>query len=282
VLSSDRSCLFHFVRFEKSKIQSERKQNTCQHTITHQLFEQPARTAMIFINRRRNIISAPVPAPRKGVRFDDQRNQVLEIQTVITLEEGIVEKLWYQSWEHKDNKRAIKEEAHVWRKTGMGILLRDTFASTNASKTQRCLNAFVQLADGDYVRGIERHLSQQHDQQRVQGKRNFVQNVLEQARYLESHPFLTDDEKRNKLAQFSALQSKVSEVFARRLGKADETVALQGEDPKAAAKLVSKLFRNEMRRTRSLEEHANVMPTHESRRRTSVPSLASGAMMMGF
>jgi hypothetical protein len=221
-------------------------------------------------------------APCKGVRFNDERNQVVEIQTVITLEEGIVEKLWYQPWEHQENKRTMKEEAREWRKTGLGILLRDVFASPNESRTQRCLNAFAQLADGEYARGIERHLSQQHDRQRVQGRRNFIQDVLEQARYLESHPFLSEDEKSNKLAEFSALQSKCSEVFARRLGKADEAAALQGEDPKAAVRLASRLFRIEMRRSRSLEAPpSDVMPTHESRRRVSVPipTSASASMM---
>jgi len=192
---------------------------------------------------------------------------------VINIEEGIAEKLWYQPWERKEHKRAIKRDAREWRQTGLGILLHDTFVNPNPKETQCCLNAFVQLADEAYSRGIERYLSQQHDEQRVERKRNFVQDVLEQARYLDSLRNVSEDEKRDKLAEFSALQSKCAEVFARRIGKADETVVLKGEDPSAAAKLVSKLFRNEFRRTRSLDNAAttptnsnnsNVMPTVES------------------
>ncbi|CAB9503577.1 expressed unknown protein [Seminavis robusta] len=229
--------------------------------------------------------------PTQRVRFNDECNQIVEVQSVITVEEGIVEKLWYQPWEHKENKRAIKRDARQWRKSGLGILLRDTFGNPNPQHTQTCLDAFVQLADADYVRGIERHLSQQHDEMRVERKRFFVQDVVEQARYLQAHPNLTEDEKLTKLAEFSTLQSKCAEVFAHRIGKADERVVRKGEDPKAASKLVSKLFRNEFRRSRSLEAQssANVMPTHESRhkrnltpRRISVPPLSSGGMMMGI
>ena len=235
---------------------------------------------MHFGNRQQKTVRTP----RKGghVHFNDDCNQIVEIQSVMTIEEGIHEKLWYQPWEQKEHKTAIKEEAREWRKTGLGILLRDTFVNPNASQTQRCLDAFVQLGDSEYVRGIERHLSQQHYQQRVGFRQSFVQDVLEQARYLESHPFLTNDERRNKLAEFSSLQSKCAEVFARRLGKADEKVAHAGEDPKAASKLVSKLFRNEMRRSRSLEVPNKIIPTHESRRRISAPALSSGGMMMGL
>jgi hypothetical protein len=230
---------------------------------------------MIFNNKRRNNVKISAPSP-KGVRFNDECNQVLEIQSVMTIEEGIVEKLWYSPSYHKENKQAIRDEAREWRKTGLGILLQDTFVSPNAPLAQHCLNAFAQLAEGEYMRGIERHLCREHDEQRVKRRRNFVQDVLEQARYLESHPFLSEDEKRTKLAEFSALQSKCAEVFARRLGKADETAILQGENPKFAARLASKLAGNEMRRSRSYEVQSNVMPTHESKRRVSFPVIGSG------
>lgn len=253
---------------------------------------------MIFTHPKKDNNSSSATTPvvgtsscKKGVRFNDQQNQIVEVESFVTMscseEDNIVEKLWYQPWEQKEHKRAIKRDAREWRKTGLGILLRDAFVNPNPQQTQNCLNAFVQLAGDDYVRGIERHLSQQHDEQRVERKRCFVQDVVEQALYLQAHSNLSDDEKRQKLAEFSALQSKCAEVFAHRIARADETVVKQGEDPKAAAKLVSKLFRNEFsRRSRSVECQSNVMPTHESKtsRRISVPhySTSNGLMMMGF
>jgi hypothetical protein len=221
---------------------------------------------------------------RKGVRFDDQRNRIVEIEPMVNADEGItVEELWYQPWERKEHKRQLKLSAREWRQTGLGILLHDTFVNPNPKQAQSCLNAFTQLADSEYSRGIERYLSQQHDEQRIERKRSFVQDVLQQARYLETIRTLTDDEKVLKLAEFSALQSKCAEVFARRIGKADETVVQKGEDPTIAAKLVTKLLRNEYRRSRS-SDAVNVMPTHESRnhRRTSLPLLSQNLRKLGF
>lgn len=200
----------------------------------------------------------------RGVRFDDSTNQLFEIEPVMYVEEGIHEELWYQPWEQKENKRAMKRVAREWRKTGLQILLNDTFVNPNPKLTQSCLDAFVQLADSEYVRGSERYLSHQHDEQRTGRKRNFIQDVLEQSRYLETCKHMSADEKREKLAEFSQLQSKCAEVFARRIGQADETVAKNGENPSAAAKLISKLFLSEARRSRSMDMQANVMRTHES------------------
>ena len=233
----------------------------------------------------------PTLCPRKGVRFNESRNQLFVIDSVVEFEEGIVEKLWYQDWERKEHKRAIQREAREWRKTGLGILLRDTFVNPNPKQTQSCLNAFTRLADNDYCRGIERYLSQQHDAQRHERKTHFIQDVVEQARYLQSlkdRNYLTDEEAREKLAEFSALQSKCAEVFARRIAKADETVVKQGEDPSGAAKLVNTLYRNETRRSRSMDTtiqhqaakqyYKDVMPTVESKsthRRSSFPFVSN-------
>ena len=221
----------------------------------------------MILRRKQKEVTVVQQQEERRVHFDDSFNQLFEIEPVVNIEEGIVEKLWYQPWERKEAKRAIKRDAQEWRKTGLGLLLHDTFADPNPKKTQSCLNAFVQLADAEYVRGIERHLSQKHYEQRMERKTNFVSDVLEQAYYLSTLKHLSEDEKRERLAEFSALQSKCAEVFARRLGRADETAALKGEDPASAAKLVSKLFRREMRRCRSVEHpqaEPMVMATVES------------------
>ena len=220
---------------------------------------------------------------RRGVHFDDESNRIIEIEPMVSIEEGItIDELWYQPWERKELKRVMKRDAKEWRQTGLGILLHDAFVNPNPKQAQACLNAFVQLADSKYLRGSERYLSQPHDEQRTERKRNFIQDVLDQAYYLNTIKYLSEDEKIEKLAEFSALQSKCAAVFARRIGKADEVVVRKGENPGAAAELVAKLFKNEYRRTRSLDV-ANVMPTHESRRdrRPSMPTITQN-MMMGM
>lgn len=216
---------------------------------------------------------------QKGVRFVEEYNTVLEVESVLNVEEGIEEKLWYPPDYHRECKMIIKREAKEWRKSGLGILLRDCFVDPNPTQSQLCLNAFTQLSDNDYFRGLERYLSQEHDIQRIQRKRDYILDVVEQARYLGSLRGLTEDERRDKLAEFSTLQSKCAEVFAQRLGKADEQVVKKGEDPEAAAELVSKLFRKNRKggRRNSIETSrpitSSVMPTHETppSRRGSLP-----------
>lgn len=218
--------------------------------------------------------------PRKGVHFQDHCRVIL-VRPLVELEDGLcVEDFWYQSWERSESKRELKREAKEWRRSGLGVLLHDTFSNPNPKQVQACLDAFVRLSDDEYCRGAERFLSQQHDQQRVERKKSFVHDVIEQARYLESIKNMSQDEKMEKLAEFSALQSKCAAVFARRIGRADETAIVKGEDPSAAAKLVAKLCKNEFRRARSVDA-VNVMPTHESKghRRFSMPSLSNNIMM---
>ena len=218
-------------------------------------------TKMILRRKNRKDIAAAQQEEDRRVHFDDSFNELYEIEPVMNTE------LWYQPWERNEQKLAIKLDAQEWRKKDLGILLYDVYVDPNPRKTQSCLNAFAQLADNDYARGIERHLSQPHYQQRTERKQHFVHDVLEQAYYLSTLTHLSDDAKRERLAEFSSLQSKCAEVFARRLGRADAAAALKGENPASATKLVSKLFRQEMRRCRSLEHptpEPMVMATVES------------------
>lgn len=213
--------------------------------------------------------SSPVSV-HKGVRFVEEYNTILQVESFLDIEENIAEKLWYSPDYHRKCKVAVKREAREWRKSGLGILLDDAFVNPNPKQVQQCLNAFAQLSDTEYARGVERHLSQEHDAQRVQRKRHFILDVVEQARYLDSLGGLSADEKRDKLAEFSSLQSKIASVFASRIAKADEVAAREGPAPQVAVKLVSKLLHKYQSRRNSIETSRphtqHVMPTHESRR----------------
>ena len=88
---------------------------------------------------------------RRGVHFDDESNRIIEIEPMVSIEEGItIDELWYQPWERKELKRVMKRDAKEWRQTGLGILLHDAFVNPNPKQAQACLNAFVQLADSAY------------------------------------------------------------------------------------------------------------------------------------
>jgi len=195
-------------------------------------------------------------ARRRGSVTFNESIETREFEPVTELgDPDIVGKLWFQPWEKQENKRMMRERAREWRRLGWGVLLHDSFTNPNPKLTQSCLNAFTQLSDPDYCRGMERYLSQEHDEQRSERKRSVIDDVLEQARYLESRRNLSYDEKCAKLAEFSALQSKCAEVFARRIGKADEAVALQGEDPEQASKLVGKLLRRQQQQESGQRRH---------------------------
>lgn len=187
---------------------------------------------------------------RQRVHFVAKADTVLEVESYME-DAALVPKLWYNAQELKVLKSDIKESAREWRKTGLGILLHDTFdkqTDDHPELTQKCLNAFAQLSESEYNRGIERYLSRQHDEKRVQVKHNHVQDVLEQERYLQNHSRLSVEQRRMKLAEFAQLQSKAAEVFARRVGKADERAVMRGEDPSAAPKLISEICRYQDRK----------------------------------
>lgn len=171
---------------------------------------------------------------RRRVRFAEERNTVLEFEAVDNEDEELVRKLWHQPEDMQECKQALKLRARRWRQTGLGILLNSTFQDPNPLLCQKCLNAFAQLPEDLYNRGIERYLSKLHDMQRTTRKRSNLKDVLAHARSLDAVSNMPLEEKQNVLALFARHLNRDAELFARRIAKADEIAVTEGDDPSGA------------------------------------------------
>jgi hypothetical protein len=182
-------------------------------------------------------------AKKKSVTFVEEKNTILEFDSIDREDTELVTSLWHQPWEMHGSKEIMKSRARQWRKTGLGILLDDVFDDPEHGPllTQKRLNAFVQLPDELYMRGVERYLSRKHDQERTARKRSIVRDVVVQAESLKGVKNMPLKERQTVLALFAKQYSRDAELYARRIAKADEVCLLKGEDPSQAEMLVEYL-----------------------------------------
>lgn len=176
--------------------------------------------------------SASSNKKKRRVLFVEERNTVREFEAVDNADEDLLESLWQQGYEMLECKQTIKVRAKKWRQTGMGMFLNDVYHCDNDLSPALCqkqLNAFAQLPDDMHMRGVERYLSRKHDQERTSRKRTILGQVVAQFNSLQAHTNLTQAESERLLAQFARRLNQDAELFARRIGKADELVVRQGE-----------------------------------------------------
>lgn len=173
-------------------------------------------------------------SPKRRVVFVQARDTVREYQAVDQNDVELLEALWQQEWEMDECKQLVRVRAKQWRRTGMGNLLNNTYLCDNDLTPALCqqqLNTLAQLPDEFHMRGVERHLSRKHDQDRTYRKRTIVQEVVYQFDTLQhqvENGNLTAAEAHEFLGQFSRGLNKEAALFARRMGKADEVVMRKG------------------------------------------------------
>lgn len=190
--------------------------------------------------------------PGRHVWFMDARNTVHEFEGIDKEDSDLVQALWQQSWEMYEGKQLLKVKARRFRSTGLGILLADTFKDPNPHLCQKSLNAFTQLPSDLYNRGIERYLSKEHDMQRTKKKKQILQDVLAQARSLNSVRNMPSVEKQNILSLFAKHLSRDAELFARRIGLADEQ-AVDKESMEGAEIMAEYL--KQLQNQKKMEQH---------------------------
>ena len=152
---------------------------------------------------------------------------------------------WVSQSEFDEVKRRMKRIVQEWKMKGYGVLLRNTFDNPHPS-VQRNLDAYCQLDGRDCVRGMERSLCGNLDQKVSNLKRRCIKTVLSHQRIMRKDGKLNADEMEEELAVVSRMQSRPCVQFARRLGKADETVLRSNVDTSAVSAL-------------QLVEHLNTM-----------------------
>jgi hypothetical protein len=116
------------------------------------------------------------------------------------------------------------------------------FFEKPSKDVQQRVNAFAQLDNEYYSRGIERYLNKHHDRERVVLKQRSIQGVLSHQRNMKLQGRLSPIELADELSILEHEYSVFARKFARHTGIADELVVNQGEDPRKARQLSHQLL----------------------------------------
>jgi hypothetical protein len=171
----------------------------------------------------------------KSVSFSDE----IKIRTFEEEFEVSTEERWFAGGDYVTMKLTSRSEAKEWRRHGYSFLLKETFQDPR-SNAQEYMNAFVRQEGLLSRRGLERHLSRQHGEERSTAKDRARRTVLSQQWRLQRQ-----GRKIGEIAEHIALvyeeACRTAKIFARRLGKADELGVLEGEDSSFVDSLVQEI-----------------------------------------
>lgn len=181
-----------------------------------------------------------------------------------------------------------------------GTLLDDSFQDP-LDDVQRHINLFCQLpsigksqTEGQHdtatPRGLEEHLSAQHNQERKEARLMCIHSVLQEhdiLRFDNRNGHLSDEEKWKVLGKISRDGSRTARRFARRMGKADERVVLRGElavaegdlAPNKARKMILVIKANCNSKIRRRDSRDRLLLDDSSRRASFSESTASSRPM---
>jgi hypothetical protein len=162
---------------------------------------------------------------KKSVRFVEDcvtRTIVLEVDEEADSQRALDPS---ELTERKEGRRTVAEGC---RHNGYGILLMDSFKDPVAH-VQKHINAFVQLPEQYYARGLERWVSRKHDMERKAIKSQCIQNLLAEQDNLLYTGGCSDAELWKRMGAVSREGSRSARRFARRIGKADELVVREGD-----------------------------------------------------
>ena len=184
-------------------------------------------------NTNTNTKDQNTTTPRKSVSFNDEGHSELLIEQI---EELDVDALWFTPDDYFEIKAQSRLDAKDWRRKGYGVLLKETFENPS-DQAQDYLNAFCQLEGPLTRRGLERHLSRRHGEERSDLKDRARYCVLSHQRRLQRDG-MPLHEMEDSLSKIYQDMCRTAKVFARRLAKADEYVLQQGETNEAANAIV--------------------------------------------
>ncbi|KAL7571489.1 hypothetical protein ACA910_020910 [Epithemia clementina (nom. ined.)] len=168
----------------------------------------------------------------KKVAFADDHRTILIEQ----IEELDVESIWFTPDDYFEIKAQTRLDSKEWRRKGYGVLLKETFENP-LEEAQEYLNAFCQLEDDLTRRGLERHLSRRHGEERSDLKDRARYCVLSHQRKLKRDGKKLH-EMEDQLAKIYEDICRCAKVFARRIAKADELVVTEGCTNEPADKIV--------------------------------------------
>jgi hypothetical protein len=169
---------------------------------------------------------------RKSVRFSLKRNEIFILSDDY---EGVeISEIWFGGDEFIRIKAKSREESRQWRRLGYSVLLKECFHRRDPD-VQHQLNAFCQLEDELCRRGLERHLSKQHAEERSDCKDISRQAVLSTQKRMRNKD-ANSDETIRMVSEAYEQQTRSSKMFAHRMGLADEYTVKKGCNSSAASK----------------------------------------------
>lgn len=158
----------------------------------------------------------------RSVKFSAQERHVREFEVRADVPK---EELWYTTYEYESIKSQSRIDAREWRKMGYVSLLKDTFYEPRLD-AQNYINVFCTLNETLSRRGLERHCSRKHGDERSDSKDRARFAVLSTQERLTREGMLSKEEIVFSVAITYSSFCRDSKIFARRLAKADEIVAL--------------------------------------------------------
>lgn len=174
---------------------------------------------------------------KKTVRFqEDEPPTVLLIEEICELP---VLDIWFTADDYFDMKAKTRYDAKEWRKKGFGLLLKETFENP-ADTAQEYLNAFCMLDVDMSRRGMERHLSRKHGEERSDVKDRARYCVLSAQRRMRRQG-MKPAELQDHLALIYHDATRPAKIFARRIAKADELAARNESDNTLALDILDQM-----------------------------------------
>jgi len=192
------------------------------------------------------------PSRTKTIRFGDEQDDDDHDARAVTVAvhsydpgDAPNEELWFTEQEYVDIKTKSRNDAREWRRQGYSVLLQDVYSlhSKNGATDaqQDFVTTFVQLDGHLHRRGLERYCCRQHGEDRSVSKER-ARDAVFMTQYRAQQDALRNNGgggSSNSTAQVAAaaaaeriaaayaIECREAKIFARRLGKADELVALE-------------------------------------------------------
>ena len=212
-------------------------------------------------------MTGPVSSPPKSVSFSENH----ETRYFKDEHELIFEEMWFSADDYARIKARSKGESKEWRRKGFGVLLKESYEHPR-SDTQRYLNAFCQLEGELTRRGLERQLSRQHGEERSDLKERSREAVLIHQMRMKRRD-CKPEEIVEQLGLVYREVTRPAKIFARKMAKADENVAIEGENTGVAMDILEEHERRP--RHQKMERRLSNYSSMSGMSTNSVDSMAS-------
>ena len=205
---------------------------------------------------------------KKSVRFSEGPDSIHIIENEPTMSQD----MYATQEEFSQAKDATKADAAKLRKEGYDSLFEDSFVNP-PEDVQKRLNEFAKHSDG---RGLERHTSQKHYEQRMQHRMIAIQAILLGQAQARKQGLKIEDVS-EQLRELSIQYCCTAKIFARRMGKADEAACYKksSSNNSLGSKSSSSLSASSKKALKKMEAKSR------SRKSTSMPTKMSGHLQAG-